>query len=311
MAHRGASKKTYLLSWTVAPKTLQQYKTNVHSFLQWCADNDEAATSYDDIDDLMVAYFHHLYETGCGPSRASNTLNGLVCLQPRFKDKLATARRALKGWQKQTPSKSYPPLTWELAVLMAVQLLRQGKRREGIGLLLAFDCFLRVSELCGLRRSDVADDQDKRVSGEHKGMLIRLASTKTGPNKWVRVLDPSVRQLVRDLVDETKSGDMLFPFSTGVFRRSFKAVAAELGLSALYVPHSLRHGGATRYYHVLGMTIEGVLERGRWASTKSARRYIQAGVAMLLEQEAPEEMVRLGLAMSKRILRFVALAQMH
>ena len=56
--------------------------------LQWCHDHGESATSYDDIDDLMVAYFHHLYEIRCGPSRASNTLNGLVCLQPRFKDKL-------------------------------------------------------------------------------------------------------------------------------------------------------------------------------------------------------------------------------
>ncbi len=82
--------------------------------------NDEDATSNDDLDDLLVAYFHHLHDLGGGPSAASMTLNGLVCPMPRSKDHLHTARRALKGWQKRTPSRSYPPMTWELAALMAV-----------------------------------------------------------------------------------------------------------------------------------------------------------------------------------------------
>jgi len=313
MAHPGTSakSKTYLLDWTVTPKTLKRYKTNVNLFLKWCFDNDEDATSNDDLDDLLVAYFHHLHDQGSGPSAASMTLNGVSCLCPRTKGHLPTAWRALKGWQKHTPGKSYPPITWELAVLIAVQMTRHGKRREAIGLLLAFDCFLRVSELCGLQRSDVADDRDKRLSGDHKGMLIRLRTTKTGKDQWVTVLDPDVKTLVRELVTETKTGDKLFPFSTGSFRRTLKEVAAELGLSPLYVPHSLRHGGATRYFHVHGMSVEDVLVRGRWASTKSARRYIQSGVARLLEQEAPEKMVGLGLAMVKDIVSHMALAQMH
>jgi len=312
MAHPGSPKKakTYLLGMTVNPQTLATYKKHVKNFLQWCADNDGVPSTYDDLDDIMVEYFHHLYESGSGLSAARATVNGYVCFDPRAK--FAAANRALKGWDKTVVHKSYPPLTWELAVAIAVQLARSGKRREAIGLLLGFDCLLRVSELCGLERRDVADDRDARISGEHKGMVLRFRATKTFKNLWVKVMHPEVRQLVRGLVDETKSGGgKLFPFSTGSFRRSFKAAAAELGLSERYVPHSLRHGGATRCHHVLGMSIEDVMERGRWASSKSTRRYIQAGVAMLLEQEAPSSIVVLGRAFSKNLILAMALAQKH
>jgi len=39
-------------------------------------------------------------------------------------------------------------------------------------------------------------------------------------------------------------------------------VCRELGLSAAYVPHSLRHGGATRL-HMAGVPLDDILMRGR------------------------------------------------
>src|SRR4051794_25628717 len=77
--------------------------------------------------------------------------------------------------------------------------------------------------------------------GEHKGMYLILPKTKTGSNQSVRVIDPSVQTLLRQLVKETKRpNDFIFPFRTDQFQ--MKHVCAELGLSPLYVPHSLRHG---------------------------------------------------------------------
>jgi hypothetical protein len=63
-----------------------------------------------------------------------------------------------------------------------------------------------------------------------------------------------------------------------------------LRLNTRYVPHSCRHGGATALY-MAGVPIETILHRGRWASTKSARYYVQSGEALLLAQ-LPQQAVR-------------------
>jgi hypothetical protein len=96
-----------------------------------------------------------------------------------------------------------------------------------------------------------------------------------------------------------------------MFRRCLKATCSDLGLSDLYVPHSLRHGGATRYRHVLNWSIENILERGRWVSTTSARRYIQSGVAMLMAITAPPSITTAGVIMSKDPVIYITLAQKH
>ena len=185
-----------------------------------------------------------------------------------------------------------------LAITIGVQLHRAGWQRAGIGVFVAFDCLLRVSELCNLKREDVADTGDRRISTSHKGMILRLGKTKTGGNKEVTVNDTHAQHLLRLLVQHTKPKQPLFPYTTAYFRKLFKATVTDLGLSDLYIPHSLRHGGATYYRHVLKWTIEDVMERGRWAASKSARRYIQSGRAMLMEMDAPQSLLQLAVKLA-------------
>jgi integrase len=234
-------------------------------------------------------------------------------------------------------------------VVIAVQMARAGYLRYGIGVLVAFDCLLRVSELCALMTTDIADDGDTRVSTEHKGTLVRIRSSKTGKNQWVRIVDQSVIGLLRWLLAQhhatrhiishtkvvtnrlshTTKGRIkqshasmkkqqgaikewrLFPFETYQFRRVFKATCANLGISERYVPHSLRHGGATRYHHVHGWTIEDVLERGRWQSVKSARRYIQSGVAMLMSMDAPVHINKIAISMARDPYCYIIAANLN
>jgi len=171
--------------------------------------------------------------------------------------------------------------------------------------------FLRVSELCNITKEQFADSGDHRISTEHKGTLISLPTTKTGKNQWVEILNPSVITLVRSLVKSTKPKNKLFTFSPSTFRRLLHATCADLGLSSLYVPHSLRHGGATRYRHVLKWSIEDIMERGRWAASTSARRYIQSGVAMLMTMSAPPSITTAGIILAKDVVRFMSLPQKH
>jgi integrase len=224
---------------------------------------------------------------------------------PRMRLLLPRSRLAMRGWANMEPGTSYPPLTWELACAIAAHVSRKSSflAKMAIGILLAFDCFLRVSELVNLRREDIVFAGDERIGnlvGESKTeksattVMVVIRKAKTGKSQWVELFDPVLIDLLRGLVKITKPGDFLFPMSTNLFRREFKTVCTGLGLSSLYVPHSLRHGGATRYKHLLKWTIESVMHRGRWASSKSARLYIQAGIAMAMSVAVPKHVHQIG-----------------
>jgi hypothetical protein len=264
------------------------------------------------LDGLLADYLHELYERndGGGKSLAACTLYGIVKFMPHCEKKLHTSSMSLRGWLKLRPSQSYPPLTYDLAVLIACHMSMKGHLRYGIGVLVAFHCLLRVGELCNIRKDDIADAGDPRLGKEYEGISIRLPKTKTGANQWVTVLDDDIAALLRLLVEE--SDDVMFPFTSSDFREVFKSTCAQLGLSRLYVPHSLRHGGATRL-HLLGWSIEDILLRGRWMSHKSARRYIQAGRAMLLTVKVPQKVARIAKTLSSDVLYSVlsSLPQNH
>ena len=315
MSQVGHVSQRFLLDATCAPSTLVKYKHAVREFIVWAEEYQVTVTTVEQMDDALTDYFHDMYETndGSGKGVAAATLYGVVKFLPRLKNKLPTAELSLRGWNRKHPAVSYPPMTWELAVVASVQLVRHGWLKHAIGVLLAFDCFLRVGELVGLRKSDVADHGDVRVGSTHRRMLIRLRQTKTGVNQWVEVESTEVQWLIRHLVRSCPTGETkLFGFSAYQFRSRFKEICSELGLSTSYVPHSLRHGGATRW-HLQGKFIEDILLRGRWSSNKSARRYIQAGRAMLLGVTVPSTIATVGHILSANILQsfFFSLSQSH
>lgn len=76
------------------------------------------------------------------------------------------------------------------------------------------------------------------------------------------------------------------------------------------MPHSLRHGGATRL-HMAGCKLEDILMRGRWESNKSARRYVQAGRAILLSVAVPAWVAEAGRLMAQDVVNLFSLSQLH
>lgn len=298
------SQSRFLIEASISDKTMTKYKDAVARFLDWCDEHGHDASTMETLDDLVTEYFHHMYEMndGVGKGLASCTLYGLIKFMPRCEAYLLSAKTSLTGWLKLQPGRSYPPLTWDLTVLLAIRMVQNGNVRHAIATLLAFDCFLRVGELVGLRKRDVADTGDRRMGSEYHGTSLRLKHTKTGPNQWVQVHDEQVIGLLRCVGESTRrDSDRMFPFSAAKYRSVFKATCAELGLSHRYVPHSLRHGGATRW-HLLGHSIEDVLLRGRWSSVKSARRYVQAGRALLLKNAASASVSAMGKLFSENLL---------
>jgi integrase len=297
------------------PATGQKYVNAVLRFLEWADENGEEPETVAELDEALTQWFHEIYRSrdGGGRSIAASAISGLHMLVPIFKGQLAKSALALRGWARMMPSQQYPPLAWDLAVVIGVHLAVNGRWALGVGTLLAFDCYLRVGELCGLRRKDVADCGDPRMGAVYTGMALRLKHTKTGKNQWVEVRSPVVRTLLRSLLVRTARDPYarLFPVSTAKYRKHFKAACAFLQLSGRYVPHSLRHGGAT-HDHLRGVRLEDILHHGRWASTKSARHYIQAGPALLLRTSVPPHVTELAKILVPDVaLAFSSLSQSH
>lgn len=314
-SHAFALANSALLDAAVAPSTLRTYNKNLEQFLTHTRRSLQQILLMrsSDVDYRLSEYIEYLYASHRPFESASHALNGLVYRRPDLKHKLGHSRLRLRGWRRAKHSTSHPPLTWEITVLLAVTMAQAGHHGEAVACLVAFDCYLRVGELTRLTIADVVRRNDARMGGCFTDMALRLAKTKTGLNQWVSVEDPDVEYiLVRWLrrrctsrgPDFDTTRELVFPFSPAHFRQLMRRACDSLGVGATpYVPHSFRHGGATADF-LRRRPIEDIMNRGRWRSMESARRYIQTGRALLAAQEVPAELNRDG-ALFAQHLSFV------
>ena len=161
-----------------------------------------------------------------------------------------------------------------------------------LAVLVAFYGYLRSSEVVGLLVRDVSF-----LPGGARAIL-RLRDTKTGRDQAVTLDNGDVVRLLRRRVDSMGSSrldDPLFGFtSTAQWQSAFRAAVHAAGLHALpYVPHSLRHGGATRDF-LKGLAVARIVQRGRWRRVESAMHYIQNGPALLQLQDLPASKLQAG-----------------
>lgn len=309
--------RRYLLEARYASTTHTRYSKAVTDFVKWCVQRQQqqqqpiAIDNAEQLDNLLADYVHYLHFNKLSKQTAINTAYGLRMYLPQLRHGLPITQACLTSWCKIHPPQSHPPLAWELTVLVACAMCRLGRPRLGVATLLAFHCLLRVGELLSLRKNDIADTGDLRFGSDYKGMCLRLRVTKTGKNQFVTITDPSVQHLLRLVINATLADDgLLFPVGAPTYRALFKRCCALFDLSDSYVPHSLRHGGATRL-HLQGMPIEDIMLRGRWISNKSARTYIQAGRAMLLAITVPSKLMEVGGQLAKELVASISLSQSH
>jgi integrase len=214
---------------------------------------------------------------------------------------------------KLLPSQSWPPLTWELAVCVAAHIssdtsLPAHERDAGLAVLVHFDGFLRTGEVLDLRAQDFAEPTDARMGVAGSYAALRIRSAKTGPNQFAELQDPGVIEMVAQRAARLPPASRLFPLSPSRYRLIFKEALRALGLTANYVPHSLRHGAATRAMRQ-GVSLEEIMRRGRWASSKSVRTYIQQGQALLLAYHVPLPLHRRGCRIASLLSRAITIAR--
>ena len=117
--------------------------------------------------------------------------------------------------------------------------------------------------------------------------MINLGLTKSGQRmgaaESVSIEDGVIQNMVRAWKLTALPGDPLYPAGPVEFRKNFAELLKQFGLDTQeYKPYSLRRGGATHHFRVHGSLSLTTL-RGRWSAEKTARIYINDGLAMLAE----------------------------
>ena len=308
MGHRDISPMTssYLKAAALRPATLTAYDKNLSLFLQHTRISLQHLLSVPAvrIDQLFSHYLEHQYSIGGSFDSASHAFHSLLFRCPSLRHQLGESRLRLRGWSRLKRSSSHPPITWELTVVFAVTMAKWSLYPHSIATLLAFDCYLRVGELTRIRYCDVVQPSDPRMGSAHATMALRLPVTKTGENQWVSLQNQSVAQALHRYLHARSfhSRELLFSFTPHQYRQLLRSVAFTLGVGHIpYVPHSLRHGGATSDF-LHGRTIEQIMFRGRWKSMESARRYIQTGRALLVTLDLPAHLHAVGLTLASDLV---------
>lgn len=294
----------------IAKSTLRAYNNSLNKFLTHTRLplSDLCALDPVLIDQRLSRYIDDLFAARGSYDYATQAVFGLIYRCPSLRPALGEARMRLRGWQRLKTTRSHPPITWELAVVVAVTMAKWGRHAEAVATLLAFDCYLRVGELTRLEYHDVLQPHDPRMGSVHPIMAIRLAKTKTGLNQSVDLGNPHVQAVLHSYLSAYPflERERIFPFSPSSFRALLKDVGHALGLTTVYVPHSFRHGGAT-FDHLRGVSVTDIMWRGRWASVESARRYIQTARALLIMRDIPAHLDAAGRGLSLDLLSVMTL----
>ena len=225
-----------------------------------------------------------------------NALQGVLLVHGhQLKTLLPCSRRALSAWGKHVPTKSALPLPQHWVDVIAVCGILRGYGVLSLGLVIAFESYLRVGELCRLRGSDILVDVLASSGSAGCGLRIRVA--KTGRNQFARVRDPSVIGILRFLKARTAGEELVFQGATPrIFNGLLKLLCQQLGLVQHFTMHSLRHGRASKG-HLDREMPEHIRLDGRWASSKSMETYLQAATSLLQTLLCPpmfQELIAFG-----------------
>ena len=274
-----------LQSLTVQPATRKRYTAAVDGFLAFCNLNQlTLPTSADLLDPLVCDYVEHLWSQGSGRAIASDCLAGLQDQKPKLKGRLPGAWRLLKTWAVNEIPNRAPPLPEHVLLSLCGWATFKGEVNFAISLLVGYYGMLRTGELLNVKRKDFVADQSNRK------ILLSLGLTKSGKRvgaaeSVVLAHDKVVKPLSKWLSLANKN--MPLTASPAKWRAMFNEGLTALKLESFgFRPYSLRRGGATWWFSK-HHSLDQILIQGRWQAAKTARLYINEGLAVLASISLP------------------------
>ena len=270
-----------LRSLTVQPSTRQRYDKALERFFRYLDEHHLVLPKEGSRLDAVVSdYVEHLWATGEGRALAADTLAGIQDTQPQMKGRLQGSWRLLKTWNVNEIPCRAPPMPLDVLEALIGYFTFKNLPLVALSLLLGFHGLLRTGEILSLKRSHF------QVHAESETVVISLGLTKGGKRQGAA---ESVSLRVRDITRRvqqwisTPGAPVSLVSSPAQWRKSFSDALEALEFTSFqFRPYSLRRGGATFLFRQQG-SLDKLLIHGRWQSTKSARLYINEGLAVLAE----------------------------
>ena len=272
-----------LHSLAVQPATQRRYQAAVDKFLTFLnREGLDLPQKRVELDDLLSEYIEHLWSEGEGRALASDTVAGLQHSDPRLKGALPLTWRLLKVWSHNEIPNRAPPFPENVLLAMVGHALFHNECLFALSLMLGFYGMLRTGELTGLLQSQVEP-------GDGSGpAVISLGFTKSGKRHGAaESITVHVVEVVRRLVQWKHSKVKQLTPSPSAWRKLFSGTLCALGLETFgFRPYSLRRGGATFWFSKHG-SMDRLMVQGRWSAPRTAKIYINEGVAILAQLNIP------------------------
>eukprot|EP00438_Fugacium_kawagutii_P027994 Skav202945 [mRNA] locus=scaffold422:428893:433714:+ [translate_table: standard] len=236
------------------------------------------------MDGLTSDYIEHLWSTGEGRALAADTLAAIQDAQPQVKGSLQGTWRLLKTWNTTELPNRAPPMPMEVLEAMVGHALLKQRPLFAISLLLGFHGLLRTGEILGLTKRSFS------ITSDNQTVLISLGLTKggrrQGVSESVKLSLVDVTRRIKQWLDDPHSPQQL----TGTphqWRKLFNETITALGWESLELrPYSLRRGGSTFQFRQHG-SLDRLMLHGRWLAAKTARLYVNEGMAVLTSIAIP------------------------
>ena len=223
-----------------------------------------------------------------------------------YRGHLPNTGRCLTAWRRLVPPHSARPLPRGWVDLFALSWAVSGELDAGVGALLAYEGFLRVSELLGLRVENVLLPAADMELGRTGRCGLHLPTTKRGVNQFVRITDPAVIRLLRWLVVRAGSPPaLLFPSLTANrFNLLIHSTSLRWGLPDVFTTHSFRHGRAADLF--LDDVAPDLIRRGgRWSLLFSMEPYLQAAASLTFQLRPTSPAARLFIRLGPLLRPFL------
>ncbi|CAK0855226.1 unnamed protein product [Prorocentrum cordatum] len=234
-----------------------------------------------DVDQGVALHIEHAWRAGGSLLAVNSVLAAVPLFSPSLSGKLKQSWKLQKTWLKLEPNARAMPMPPLLALAFAGAFCWWGLPRVGALLAVGYAGMLRSGEMLQLRRKDI------RIFQRRMSAIVALRNTKTGQRdgrlELVMIRSRVAVKLLVQHVQQLPPDELILNTERGEFTRLFRRAVVALGLTDERVTlYSFRRGGATHDFLEHG-SLELTLLRGRWASARSARVYVQDAVAALAE----------------------------
>ena len=237
-----------------------------------------------ELDALLSDYIEHLWSSGAGRTLASDTLAAVQDKQPQVKGCLQGSWRLLKTWNLNEIPNRAPPLPEAALHAMVGHAFAHKRPLFGLSLLIGFYGMLRTGELLGIQPAHFTQLKESHPA------ILALGLTKGGKRQGAAESVTMQVQLVARLIwrwtQHNPPYSNLCPAAQS-WRELFSQTLTDLQFDQFqFRPYSLRRGGATFWFLQHG-SLGRLLLQGRWATQRTARIYINEGLALLAELRLP------------------------